>query len=77
MFDVGLKWEREEKKRREKQVWEKKKRRRWSLDLSWFMSFILVYIDMITDGILNITIFNIFISNSISEVKLKFNGLGI
>jgi len=32
---------------------------------------------MITDEILNITIFNIFVDNSICEVKLKFNGLGI
>ena len=40
-------------------------------------AFILVCIDRITDEILNINIFNIYVGDYIRKVELKFNGLGI
>jgi hypothetical protein len=50
-----------------------KKKEKDEVSLSRFRSFILVFIDGITDKQLNINIFNIFVSDSVCKVKWKFS----
>jgi hypothetical protein len=60
MLDLGFEGEREKRRERERNRWvREKKRRRRSLGQSWLRSFILVFTNRITDGILDINIFNI------------------
>jgi hypothetical protein len=60
MLDLGFEGERERRRERERNKWvREKKRRRSRLGQSWLRSFILVFTNRITNGILNINIFNI------------------